>query len=156
MPKAKSAAVKSGHQTKAEKKARLDAEAKLRGESVETLNPPEYLNARQKEIFQQVFELLKPTKILNAGDVYMLTNLAISIERKECMDDMINNSPDLMASANFMASRERYEKSYLRCCAELCLSPAARAKMGLMAAQGNQDANDPLENAMNGGGGKSD
>ena len=86
----------------------------------------------------------------------MLTNLAISIERKECMDDMINNSPDLMASANFMASRERYEKSYLRCCAELCLSPAARAKMGLMAAQGNQDANDPLENAMNGGGGKSD
>ena len=31
MPKAKSAAVKSGHQTKAEKAARLDAEEQLRG-----------------------------------------------------------------------------------------------------------------------------
>ena len=81
----------------------------------------------------------------------MLTNLAISIERKECMDDMINSKPELMASANFMASRERYEKSYLRCCAELCLSPAARAKMGLMAAQGKADADDPLATAMNGG-----
>lgn len=50
-----------------------------------------------------------------------------------------------------MASRERYEKSYLRCCAELCLSPAARAKMGLMAAQGKADADDPLATAMNGG-----
>ena len=40
---------------------------------------------------------------------------------------------------------------YLRCCAELCLSPAARAKMGLMAAQGKADADDPLATAMNGG-----
>ena len=151
MPKAKSAAVKSGHQTKAEKAARLDAEEQLRGDAVDTLEPPEYLNDRQRQIFREVFALLKPTKILNAGDVYMLTNLAISIERKECMDDMINGKPELMARANFMASRERYEKSYLRCCAELCLSPAARAKMGLMAAQGKADADDPLATAMNGG-----
>ena len=151
MPKAKSAAVKSGHQTKAEKAARLDAEEQLRGDAVDTLEPPEYLNDRQRHIFHEVLALLKPTKILNAGDVYMLTNLAISIERKECMDDMINGKPELMASANFMASRERYEKSYLRCCAELCLSPAARAKMGLMAAQGKADADDPLATAMNGG-----
>ena len=37
MPKAKSAAVKSGHQTKAEKAARLDAEEQLRGDAVDTL-----------------------------------------------------------------------------------------------------------------------
>lgn len=154
MPKAKSAAVKSGHQTKAEKNARLEAEAQLRGDSVEALEPPEYLNDRQRQIFCEVFALLKPTKILNAGDVYMLTNLAISIERKECMDGMINDKPELMASANFMASRERYEKSYLRCCAELCLSPASRAKMGLIAARGQSDADDPLMSAMKGDVGK--
>ena len=70
------------------------------------------------------------------------------------MDDMINGKPELMASANFMASRERYEKSYLRCCAELCLSPASRAKMGLIAAKGKSDADDPLAAAMSGGAAK--
>ena len=61
MPKAKSAAVKSGHQTKAEKAARLDAEEQLRGDAVDTLEPPEYLNDRQRQIFHEVFALLKPT-----------------------------------------------------------------------------------------------
>ena len=79
MPKAKSAAVKSGHQTKAEKAARLDAEEQLRGDAVDMMAPPEYLNERQRQIFNGVFALLKPTKILNAGDVYMLTNLAIML-----------------------------------------------------------------------------
>lgn len=59
MPKAKSAAVKSGHQTKAEKAARLDAEEQLRGDAVDTLEPPEYLNDRQRQIFREVFALLK-------------------------------------------------------------------------------------------------
>ena len=151
MPKAKSASVKSGHQTKSEKMARIEAEETLRGEVVETMEAPGYLNERQREIFYQVFDLLKPAKILNDGDAYMITNLAISIERKEIMDGMINSDPRLMADSGFMASRERYEKSYLRCCAELCLSPAARAKMGLMAAQKKGEEEDPLLKAMGGG-----
>ena len=151
MPKAKSAKVKSGHQTKSEKLARIEAEETIRGEAAETMEAPEWFNQRQRAIFYQVFDLLKPTKILNSGDVYMLTNLAVSIERKESMDGMINSDPRLMADSSFMASRERYEKSYLRCCAELCLSPAARAKMGLMAAQKKGDEEDPLIKAMGGG-----
>lgn len=151
MPKAKSAAVKSGHQTKAEKSKRLAAEEQLRGKSVQTLVPPEYLNDRQREIFLGVLDILLPAKILNEGDIYMLTNLAIDVERKEVMDQMINDEPRLLTDSKFAAVRERYEKSYLRCCAELCLTPAARAKMGLMAAADERDKKDPLMAAMEGG-----
>lgn len=152
MPKAKSAAVKTGHQTKEEAAARMEAEEQLRGEPAAGMDPPDYLNGDQVEIFQKVLALLLPTKILNSGDVYMVTNLAISIERKAVMDEMINEDPRLMSSSSFMASRERYEKSFLRCCSELCLSPAARAKMSLSALGSERDKSDPLMNAMKGGG----
>ena len=154
MPRSKSAAVKSGHLTKAEKAARIDAEKQLRGDAVDTMEPPEYLNERQRQIFNEVFALLKETKLLNAGDVYLLANLAVSIERKEELDRILNQDIAYAGDAKMMASRDRLERSYLRCCAELCLSPASRAKMGLIAAQGKSDADDPLAAAMSGGAAK--
>lgn len=150
MPKAKSAKVKTGHQTKAEKAARIEAEETLLGTASVNMTPPEYFNDRQRQIFSDVLKVLLPAKILNDGDIYMVTNLAVSVERKEEMDKMINQDPSLMTLTSFMASRERYEKSYLRCCAELCLSPAARAKMSLAAVASEKEKDDPLALVMGG------
>lgn len=148
--KAKSSAVLDGHLTREEKDARLEAEKRLLGDAAEEMAPPGYLTPAQREIFSELLAVLLPMKLLNAGDVYMVANLAVDIDRKAEMDRMVNEDPGLMCSSAFMANRERYEKSYLRCCGELCLSPAARAKMGVLAAGRREDETDPLVSAMNG------
>jgi P27 family predicted phage terminase small subunit len=151
--KAKSAAVLDGHRTKEELAARLEAEKRLLGDAAEEMSPPDYLTDAQRVIFRRLLEILLPTKLLNGGDVYMVANLAVDIDRKAEMDRMVNDDPGLMLNSSFMANRERYEKSYLRCCGELCLSPAARAKMGVLATAQEKDEADPLIAAMKGGGG---
>lgn len=117
---------------------------------MDTLAAPDYLTQEQRRIFHELLAILLPTKLLNAGDVYMVTNLAVDIDRKAEMDRMVNDDPDLMLNSSFMANRERYEKSYLRCCGELCLSPAARAKMGVLAQGATGDEKDPLMGALRG------
>ena len=151
--KAKSAAVLDGHKTKAELEARMEAEKALLGEPAWGMEPPDWLTEEQRRIFRDVLAILLPTKILNGGDVYMVTNLAVDIDKKAEMDRMVNDDPELMLNSSFMANRERYEKSYLRCCGELCLSPAARAKMGVLAQGAAGDEKDPLRGALGGDGG---
>ncbi len=151
--KAKSAAVLDGHLTQEERDARIEAEKRLLGDAAEEMTPPTYLTEEQGEIFSDLLSILLPMKLLNAGDVYMVANLAVDIDRKAEMDRMVNNDPGLMLNSSFMANRERYEKSYLRCCGELCLSPAARAKMGVLAQTQKENETDPLISAMKGGGG---
>ena len=43
-----------------------------------------------------------------------------------------------------MAARSKYMADFYRCCNELCLSPQARAKLGVAAAKAKAQEKDPL------------
>ena len=75
---------------------------------------------------------------------------AIIIDRLNCVDKMLNN-PENIFNINATNIRQKYFSQYLKICAELALSPAARAKLGTLSANNNKNKNtDPLVNALGG------
>ena len=46
-----------------------------------------------------------------------------------------------------MSAKDKYTKSFFRCCNELCLSPQSRAKMANINLQGKEDS--PLIKLLN-------
>ena len=146
---AKSVKVKTGAATKEELSIRAVVEDKLRGPDCD-MEPPEYLTNPQKEIFVFVQELLRSVDMLGRADVYMLSHLAVAIEREAMIDEMINENNELMWDMKLMSAREKYDKQFLRCCSELCLSPAARAKISITAVNAQKDKADPLMAAIGG------
>ena len=152
---AKSASVSRGKIRKGEKETRQNVEDSIRGEAVRP-EPPESLTEDQKKIFQFIVDGLEAGKILGKLDVFVLESTAVAIDRLRTINRMIDNEPGLLLHTATQNSRAKFQADLWRGCNELRMSPQARAKMGLLAAQGNPDSNDPLENAMNGGGGKSD
>lgn len=152
---AKSASVSRRKIGKGEKETRQNVENSIRGEAVRP-EPPENLTKDQKQIFKFIVDGLEAGKILGKLDVFVLESTAVAIDRLRTINRMIDEEPGLLLHTATQNSRAKFQADLWRGCNELCMSPQARAKMGLMAAQGNPDSNDPLENAMNGGGGKSD
>ena len=61
---------------------------------------------------------------------------------------MLNN-PENIFNINATNIRQKYFSQYLKICAELALSPAARAKLGTLSANNNKNT-DPLVDALGG------
>ena len=144
----KSVAAQSKHLTAAEKKARTDAEEKLKGAS-NKITPPTNLNPNQKKIFKNIVNELKASNILCNLDTYILTSCSIAIDRLQSIENMINEDDSLLCNSALMASKEKYTKDLFRCCNELSLSPQSRAKMANINIQAQQDSEDPLLQALN-------
>lgn len=135
--------------TKAEKKIRQDVETTFAAID-KTLQPPEYFTADQKKIFNELVEKLSATKLLLSLDQTTFEQAAIIIDRLNCVDKMLNN-PENIFNINATNIRQKYFSQYLKICAELALSPAARAKLGTLSANNNNNKNtDPLVNALGG------
>lgn len=131
-------------QTKAEISEREAIEKKLRGEKAKITCPGD-LSPSQKKIFRRIVKELAKSDILGTLDVYLLRQTAISIDRLQEIENMINEDPSLIFNVKLMASKDKYTKDFFRCCNELGLSPQSRAKFAnLMAAK----AEDPLVEAL--------
>ncbi len=131
---AKSVAVKTGTITKDEEEKRKSAEKKLRGNTGE-LEPSPHLTRGQRKIFRYIVRLLKESEILGKLDVYILDQTAITVDRLQKIESMINENPLLLVDQKLMASKDKYTKDFFRCCNELCLSPQSRAKLAIQAAK---------------------
>lgn len=127
---AKSADLGAKHYTLEEKKARLEAEKNIKGES-DKIKPSNDLNERQKEIFNYIVEELSSSKILGNLDIFILNKTAICIERLEKIENTINNDDSKILDSKIRATQELYSKDFFRCCNELCLSPQSRAKLAI-------------------------
>lgn len=136
--------------TKEEKKARIEAENVLRGES-DMLQPPEHLNEKQAEIFEFIVEQMAASKILGNLDVYVLESCVIAIERLQSIEAMINAEPKMMLDKDVMRARKDYRDTFFRCCNELSLSPQSRAKIGIINVQKQQQDGDELLKVLRGG-----
>lgn len=131
-------------QTKAELSERERIEKKLRGDRVHITCPGD-LTPAQKKIFRRIVKELSGSDILGSLDNYLLRTTAISIDRLQLIEGMINEEPALLRSTPLMSSKDKYTKDFFRCCNELGLSPQSRAKFAnLMSAK----AEDPLIAAL--------
>jgi P27 family predicted phage terminase small subunit len=146
----KSVKTMSKNLTKEEKEVRLETEEKLRGRG-DNISPPKYLNARQKKIFNYIVQELEASKILGNLDVYILATCAISIDRLQQIEKLINKDIERILDKSLMAAKDKYTKDFFRCCNELSLSPQSRAKLGNINLQAEQDKQDPLLKVLAGG-----
>ncbi len=129
---AKSAELRSGHMTKAEKETRMIAEKSLKGRA-NRLAPPKYLTTSQNAVFRKLVKELRDSNVLSSLDVYVLANCAIAIDRIRLYDERIAADASLLYDRDVIGNRNKTVTEFLRYCNELCLSPQARAKIGAAA-----------------------
>lgn len=135
--------------SKEDRSIRLEVEETLKGADL-TRKPPKNLNRRQKAIYTWLYDNLAPADILSQLDLVTITNACVIIERLEKLDKELENPESFLMDKNLHAMRKDYFAQYLKICAELCLSPAARAKMGTLAVNSKKAAEDPLLGAIGG------
>ena len=82
-------------------------------------------------------------------DTATFRQACIIIDRLNEIDRMIDEEG--VTDKELRVARTDYFKQYLNICSELCLSPAARAKMGTLVAN-KQKETDPLLEALGGDG----
>ena len=141
----KNAAIRAGHQTQAEKQARLENEAKLKGRSGRPV-PPKYLTDEQKKIFRTVVKELEPAGTLCKLDIDILVSYAVAKAALNDINARIATHPVYLTDKEIISARRQYSSEYFRCLNELGLSPQSRAKMANMAAQAQKT--DPLLEAL--------
>lgn len=135
------------HVTKEEKAIRVTMEDTLRGEALPS-EPPDSFNDRQKEIYSFLYTELEPANVLGKIDIFAIRNACIIIERLEALDVLIAED---ITDRNLSIIRNAYFGQFLKIIGELCLSPAARAKMGVLAVNAHQAKKDALMNALGDG-----
>lgn len=135
-------------QTKDEIQERIDNEKKLKG-NADKINPPEYLNDNQVDLFYYIKSELEESKILSNLDVYILSKCVIAIDRIQLIEDKINKNPKLLLQSQFMSSKDKYDKDFYRCCNELSLSPQSRAKLANINLMSQKEKEDPILKVLN-------
>lgn len=144
-----SAALVNKHLTKEEREIREETENKLKGKS-DKIKPPKELSKQQKAIFKRIVEELQESGILGNLDTYILTTCAIALDRIKEMEMEINGNKNLLENRDYINTKDKYTKDFFRCCQELCLSPSARSKIGLINMNAKKKGEDPVLKALSG------
>ena len=140
---AKSVNTMSRHNTKSDISKRRETESKLRGDN-SLLTPPDWLSARQREVFEFVVSELAASEILGNLDVFVLAKFAVAVSRLEELEKLFNADLQRLADKELKAIHAIYTKDFFRCCNELSLSPQARAKIGTLSLERDRLAQDPV------------
>lgn len=144
---AKSAKTKSGVIPLEDTAARIEAEEALRG-TADHIEPAYELNAEQEGIFRFIVKEYEAAGVLGNLDAYVLTMTAVAIDRVAALDKEMNRAPILLTDKEYYTARGKYMSDFWRGCNELCLSPQARAKIGIVAAQAARKERDALAEAL--------
>lgn len=135
--------------SKEDKAIRVEVEETLKGAELGR-KPPQSLNERQGLIYTWLYDNLAPASILSELDIVTMTNACIIIERLEKIDKALESPDSFLMDKGLHAMRKDYFSQYLKICGELCLSPAARAKMGTLAVNAKRAKEDDLLKALGG------
>jgi len=136
-------------QTKKEINERIENEERLKGES-NNINPPDYLNSNQVDLFNYIKSELEESKLLSNLDVYILVKCVIAIDRLQFIESKINKTPGLLLQSQFMSNKKNYDNDFFRCCNELSLSPQSRAKLANINSMAKESKEDPLLKVLQG------
>lgn len=146
---AKAASVSSGKVSKETRAKRAKVEAALKG-GTNRLVAPEWMNGRQKEVFQFVIEEMAAGQVLGNVDIFVLTRFAVATERLDTLEAGINLCADRMLDKKLMAAKAKYTEDFKLGLRELCLSPQSRAKLSNMTANLKKEEEDPLLKLLKG------
>lgn len=130
-------------QTKEEINTRIEVEDMIKGDSTK-IEPSSRLNANQKKIFRFIVEHLGPSKILGTIDMFMLETGVIAIDRLQTIEKTINQDFDQIYNKDLMVAKSKYTLDLQKFINDACLSPQARAKMGVIASNKMMEDKDPL------------
>lgn len=135
------------HNTKKDIETRIAVEDTFAKDKMVSV-PPDDWSVERKAIFKWLYEQLEPTGVLCGLDKPTFFQACVIIDRLNELDKMIDSVG--VADKELRICRSDYFKQYLNICSELCLSPAARAKMGSLVANMQNKEEDPLLSALGG------
>jgi len=137
-------------QTKEEIQVRIENEESLKGNS-DKIDPPGHLDKNQVDLFNYIKNELEASKLLSNLDIFILAKCAIAIDRLQYIEKKVNDNPRLLSVQNpLMSNKKNYDADFFRCCNELSLSPAARAKLGSINLLAGIEKEDPVTKALRG------
>ena len=152
---AKTIGAASGARTKEEIAARQRAENALKGATEVngqpakvTITCPGYLTPDQRKIFNKIKKLLVGAGAAGSCDGWAIAFCAVAIDRVAEIDKEANANDRKKTDKDTVNARAKYMADFYRCCNELCLSPQARAKLGVAAAKNKAKETDPLLAAL--------
>lgn len=148
----KSVATRTGHMSKKDIDARLEYETKLKGDT-DKIRPPSFLTFPQRKIFKGLIEYLMPAGLLGNIDVHIVAQAAVTINRVQECERIINETGLVDAEGNInpqVKIKSGYMSEFFRICNELCLSPQARAKLANINATAEAEKVDPLLSIIRG------
>lgn len=146
---AKPADAGTGKIGKQEKTDRKNAEKSLKG-NAKNVQPAYKLTKNQRKIFNTIRKILEEADVLGELDTYVLTATAVAADRIAEIDLKVNQEPDLMLDKDTAGVRGKYWSDFRQGCNELGLSPQARAKLGIAAADNKRKEKDPLTALLSG------
>ena len=141
---AKAIGAGDGARTKEEIETRKQTEEKLKGGDKPKVTCPGYLTPSQKKIFNKIKKLLVDAGAAGSCDGWVIAFCAVAIDRVAEIDADANRTIVRRTDKDIVAARSKYMADFYRCCNELCLSPQARAKLGVAAAKAKAQEKDPL------------
>lgn len=131
------------HRSKSEKEAIAKAEEMLNTSNSKVYTPPARLNKTTKEIYKSLVDNLKPLDILNDLDIDLLCVTADALYQMQVARENIDKYGQVFyvfdedgslvkATKNPAVDVvKNYESIFKSGCSQLCLSPAARAKLSI-------------------------
>lgn len=149
MSEAKPIELVSGHRTKEEIQKRKEAQEKLKGDNSK-IEPTQKLNENEIRIFNSIKEEMKNSGVLSNLDSYLLTQLSGAIDKLEYLDAALQKKPALIFNKDFKSSKKLYFDIFTKCCNELSMSPASRAKLANINSIADSEKEDPILKALKG------
>lgn len=123
--------------------SRRQTEDRLRGDAAK-VEPYFAISENQRGIFDRIREMFEKVGLLGEADGYVITEAAVIIDRLQDIESRINENPGLLFDRDVCNTRKEYMQNFFRICNELSLSPQARAKMGILAAEKDERDRDPI------------
>ena len=127
---------------------RKTAEEALKGNEITI---PKDITNNQKNICKHIIGELEKSGILCSLDEYVLEQCAVAVDCLHKINQLINSEDEsLMFSKDVLTAKEKYEKTFFRCCDELCLSPQSRAKIANINSQAADDGTELIKQLLAG------
>lgn len=136
-----------GHRTKDEIQTRKENQDRLKGDNTRII-PTQELNENENAIFNSIKDEMKNSEILSNLDSYLLTQLSVAIDKLEYLDLLLQKKPALIFNKEFKSSKKLYFDIFTKCCNELAMSPASRAKLANINSIVNKEQEDPVVKAL--------
>lgn len=130
------------HLTIAEKEARIQANEVLKGSG--EIIAPDYLTKEQTDIFNFVVDGMKAANFFGSLDVFLLAQYSVCVDRLTDIECQQNEDIEKRFNKDLMSARKTYSADFLKYGLELGLSPTARARVGIYAAEQKKAEANPV------------